>query len=332
MADAPSKFLVPQAKPARGPWYEGWYVRVTDPVNKLSFATISTGDTHEKTPLERDSVTPGYVALVWKYDEEPTHSVEEFPKETYSDSFPGYEPAFEWVAKGLGKITDKSVDFAFSSGQRAQIFLGQRKPWSEGWRNWGPGGPLTFLPMMPMLWYVDSLGTPVTYSLEAGGRVVQGTGFAHVEKNWGKIFPRAWMWVQATSANNEAHVALAGGPLGIKPLEIVAYFVGYKAKGVDIEIRPDQLSRYKHEINAKAGTYRLVASNWRDKIVVEASAPPNTFAPVSIPTPRGYEPHGGLESFGARVKVSAYRLGKLVGTSEFENAALEFGADYMRGY
>jgi hypothetical protein len=328
-AGAASRFMMPQKKPAIGPWYEGWYIRVTDPTG-FSFGTISTSHTPKFRALRDSSVLPGYVAFLYK---EPraaaTKSVEFYPEKTFVN-VEGDEH-FRWTAEGFGGLSDEAVEFRLPEGEEISIAFGERKPWSPMHPDWGPAGPATFIPIAPMYWYVDSIGTPVRYRVKLKtGRVYEGQGYAHVEKNWGRIFPRAWMWLQAVAPANDAYVAMAGGPLGIKPAELRAFFLGYKTKDIDIEIRPDKLARYDTVINAEEGYFRIDARTLRERLVIEGEAAPDSFAPVSIPTPKGYRPNGGMESFSAMIKVSAYRDGKLVGETRFANGALEFGADYMK--
>jgi len=61
-----------------------------------------------------------------------------------------------------------------------------------------------------------------------------------------------------------------------------------------------------------------------------------TFGKVSIPTPSGFVPGGGVESFSATTKIEAYEVSAsgvrtLVESKTFPNAALEFGANNMCG-
>jgi tocopherol cyclase len=336
-SQAASPFMMPQPMPSRGMWYEGWFVRVTDPTNHVSFATITTSAAEAGRRISPSESMPGYVALVQSMDPASprTRSTEYFPERTQaiSDDSDPNEPHFQWNADGFGSVSDRGIDLRFPSGEEVSIEFGQRKPWSSTSGTWGPGGVSAYIPFIPLAWWVDSLGTPVTYRLKrADGVILTGTGFAHIEKNWGQIFPRSWMWAQATNHDGSGHLALAGGLVGFGPIEIKAYMIGYKTKTVDVEIRPDQAPfvRYDTQIDSCAGTFKLDARNLRDRIVVEAFAEPASFAPVSVPTKDGYRGNRGKESFQARIKVSVYRDGNWVESQEFSGAALEFGADYMK--
>ena len=337
-AHATSTLMMPQPKAFQGPWFEGWYVRVTDPIMHRSFATITTSSTNLVEPLYQDSILPGYVAFIYsKGQDESTYSKEFFPKRTWSESsgFPGTDGAhFRWQADGFGEMSDTGLHLVLPSGDEIEYKFGARVPWSASSPEWGPEGWAAYAaPILPLRWYVDSLGTPVDYRIHVAmtGEIVEGRGYAHIEKNWGTVFPKAWMWAQATSPDNSAHLALAGGPINIGPIGLTSYIVGYKTKDFDIEIRPDQYlkSNYKTEIDGCTGTFSLNASNSKFRVVVKAHSPREQFAPVSIPTIDGFEPDRGMESFIAKIDVWLYRYGKLVETRSFEGAALEFGADNM---
>ena len=327
-----SRFLLPQAKPARGPWYEGWYVRVTDAKKDFSFATISTSDTPREIPLELGTVLPGYLAFVYREPGAPlTRTREFFPERTFARLNPP-DRDFSWTAEGFGQLTEREVEFTLPEGEEISIRFGERRPWNAGWTEGGPAGLGLYLPGSPVYWYVDSIGTPVEYRVKlASGQVVEGRGLAHVEKNWGRIFPRAWMWLQGISAGGDDYVALAGGVLPlVGSLEVTGYYVGYRSPRVEMDIRPDQLSRYETEIDAARGRFRVDAYNLWQRIRIEAEADPASFGPVSIPTPNGYTSNGGIESFSASIRASAYRAGKIIDEISLEGGALEFGADNMR--
>jgi hypothetical protein len=331
--------MMPHDLPGRGPWFEGWYVRVTDPARHLSFATIATSSTSSDEILWFTRDLPGYAAFLFQADgvaRGKTRSVEVYPDVTSisTDESASENPHFCWSSPHIGSYCDQSLDMKFPSGDRVQVQFGQRMPWEAKNPDWGPAGLPTFIPQMPLLWYVDSLGTPVKYTVKLGqtGQVIHGSGFAHVEKNWGRVFPKAWVWLQATSPADDAHVALAGGPLQVGPASITSYLVGYKSKNADVNIHPDQGPQvsYQTEIDSCQGHFKLTAKNFEYSIVVDAKANPQSFAPVSIPTAEGYKPNQGKESFSAEISVTVYKLGRWLETRTFEGAALEFGASFMK--
>jgi len=330
--------MKPQSKPSHGPWFEGWYIRVTDPETQRSFALITTSSTVQKSGLSFDSIMPGYLAFL--YDLTPggqTHSVEYFPQKTWVETSGPDLPAdsdFKWTADGYGFLSEHEAQMKLPTGDEVSFQLGKRMPWSKNWSDWGPEGWASFFSFLPLKWYVDSLGTPTEYRLKiaATGEVITGHGYAHIEKNWGRAFPLAWMWLQATSEDNSSHLAMAGGPLSIGPINYTTYLIGYKTKTLDLEIRPDQAldAQYETQIDPCRGTFFIQASNSYQKILIKAQAPLDSFAPVSIPTVAGYEKNGGIESFSSQIQVKAYEGDVLLEEQTFQGAALEFGAADMK--
>ena len=333
---AASEFMLPQPKPAEGPWFEGWYIRVTDSAQKRSFATITTSATQSTLPLKQNSVLPGYVAFIESlHPGASSRSIEYFPQETWATETGSGEnnSHFTWTAGNLGTLSDQALNLTLPSGDEVHVDFGERMPWSSENPNWGPEGWLGFVKALPLHWYVDSLGTPVHYKIKIGatGEIIAGQGFAHVEKNWGRSFPAAWMWGQATNTDNSAHLAFAGGPVQVGPVQITSYLVGYKTKDLDIEIRPDELfdAQYSTVIDACNGTFQLFAGNSYYQLKIIAHAELADFASISIPTINGYKQGGRMESFGATIDVTVYRENVLIETRHFERAALEFGANNM---
>jgi hypothetical protein len=78
-----------------------------------------------------------------------------------------------------------------------------------------------------------------------------------------------------------------------------------------------------------AGTFFFEITDPLRRLTFDAFAPPDTFGSVSTPSPDGFQPETGEESFSATVEVSAYEEGVMIDQRWFENAALEFGTGYV---
>lgn len=329
-----SVFMPPQPAPLFGPWFEGWYIRVVDSSNHLSFATITTTGTHEKKFLMSEPYPPGYKAFVFApKNPREAFSVEEFPKQTQLIR-PGLVPRKElWKASGGSELTLSGLDLRMNeSSYRIEISFGQHTPWNPQNVNWGPAGVAGFLPMLPLQWFVVSTKTEVTYRItKPDGTKIQGQGFAHIEKNWGKTFPQAWMWIQGISKNGEHQLAIAGGPLKLGPSTLTTFLVGVRGPDLSVDINPAQGPQVKYETWSDPcnGRFRIRAKNLRYKVEVLASAPRETFVPLAIPTSQGYLKNLAQESFYSTVRVKVWDFGKLIYKHEHSASALEFGADYI---
>ncbi len=82
-------FFAPQKWPEKGPWFEGWYIRLTDPANKRSFAVIVTSYTNDANKQIDKKNLKGYQAFL--IDDEAQLSkpyvIEDFPKKTEISNF-----------------------------------------------------------------------------------------------------------------------------------------------------------------------------------------------------------------------------------------------------
>lgn len=325
--------FAPHSLPQKGPWFEGWYIRVVVPGTGESFATINTG-----SYLEENHITPltqfsGYLAFIYDHPEKnKTESYEDFPKLT---SFTLNEDSgkFNWQAQGYGHFNGETYEMKYSSGHKVKMKFQNRKPWSKYLQSWGPMGLMGYTSFLPLYWYVHSMGSDVDFEIQfPNGQVRKDRGYAHIEKNWGKVFPTAWMWVQATDDNNEAHFALAGGPLNLSPIEMTSFLVGYKDKEHDVEFRAEQALETHFYPNIKPcdGEFKMFMRNNEYSLMLKAYAPVTSFTYVAIPTHEGYLPNKGIESFKATIQIEIRKNGELIKTKTFQRSALEFGADYMK--
>lgn len=108
--------------------------------------------------------------------------------------------------------------------------------------------------------------------------------------------------------------------------------VAYHSPRVQWQFRPTlPNTEYQTTINACEGTFSITAKDSIRKLEIIAEA--NNFFDVYVPTEGGFS-LGAEESFLATVKIKAFvKLPwfgyVLIDMSTFNNAALEFGGDYM---
>ena len=74
----------------------------------------------------------------------------------------------------------------------------QNTPWP--WRPWSPGamGPFSFAPGMQCRHGVVSLWHRAEGRVASGGETREFAGVGYVEKDWGRSFPRGWVWLQTS--------------------------------------------------------------------------------------------------------------------------------------
>lgn len=323
-----------------GPWFEGWYTRITDFKTGVSMAVITTSALHQDQTLVNGQ-PPGYVSIVVSTPASAkTLSFEAYPKAT---SLKSQGTDFRWAANGFGLSSKAWTDVAVPGGARIQMKMKTRKRWSAFQDEAGPESILGSLPFIPLHWFVFNTNGAADYALDytLNGKIVhiEGSGFVHQEKNWGKTFPQSWIWAQATSDDGSSYVALAGGDLSVGPLTAHSYMVGYRSQGVheDFKLGQGLTTGFANAVNGCGRKFKLEAANDGYLLKLEAAADPQSFAELSIPTATGYRPRGAIESFTAVIRTKLFKKTgswyfpnyQLVETKEFRQAALEFGAAAM---
>ena len=328
-----------------GPWFEGWYARVTDAGGQRSVAVIV--GSHKPAGQPPSAADAGYIGvLVSEGNGSPTQSWTFFPTHTRTlvdnqpvthnpDITSRADRPFVWQADGYGTFANDRVHISVPGQVEVDMDFGPPKDWNaQGWPL-GPEGYLAPLPV-PLHWYVKSLNSPATYHVRmyqpSGASVdLAGTGHAHLEKNWGTVFPKAWNWLQGQSTDEDAQLVLGGGTVGFGPVNLKAWLAGYRSPNEAWDIRfSDPLTKISVDQESCSGLFHLNASRPGLEVDVHASADPASFGSVAVPTAIGFVADDGAESFSARLEVSTYRIGLrgkyLSDYRVFTNAALEFGA------
>jgi hypothetical protein len=333
---------------AGSPWHQGWYTRITDK-DGTSIAVIGATQYLPSSSIPQDTYLPGYLAVIVR-DQNQTKIYESFPEKTFftnnrnlvlDDPTSSSWEEFSWHSTENGvitsTITNTSIAVMIPGGIEVHADLGPRLPYNATIPWLGPEGLVEFLPIIPLHWFVSSLGSQASYTytmLDVQGTKVESSGYAHQESNWGTTFPPAWIWSEGINATNSRQFALSGGELTINGTALTTWLVAYHSPIIQWQFRPTLPgTEYITSIDACSGTFSITAKDLLRKLVINATAQPDTFIDVSVPKENDFSP-GAVESFAAAVTVKGYIklpwLGDvLVDRYQFTNAALEFGAGYM---
>lgn len=347
--DFKGSFMDPRLPRDRGPWFEGWYYRINDKNSQRSLAIIATSYLDPEETFAVTKPMKGYLAvLLSQGPNTPLQVYEYFPQQTHlflnnklisQNSKYQEKPSFSWVAEKYGMISAEEVNLTLPDLTIKASFKG-RKPWSNEYSDWGPGGLTTYINPVPLKWFVYSLGSQATFEVQNqhGEMVMRGEGYAHQEKNWGDSFPKKWIWMQGIHSDNQAQIAMAGGIVRIAGIDIEKWVLAYKAPGLDITFETDQMNtEFFKKIDGRGGKFEILASDLNYVLKLKAHSSPQQFGLVSIPTQMGYQKNGAKESFSTVIEVEIYknafpftsRSRQLIDRRTFSNAALEFGDQYM---
>jgi tocopherol cyclase len=104
---------------------------------------------------------------------------------------------------GLFKISIGSNHFSRESialdlpGIKGHLEFSGNIPWPNKWYSPGIMGPYAFAPFLECYHGVVSMDHSLKGSLEINGKIVDfGNGRGYIEKDWGRSFPSAYIWIQ----------------------------------------------------------------------------------------------------------------------------------------
>lgn len=240
-----------------------------------------------------------------------------------------------------------------------------QEPFLSGQPNSTPAGWMVNLPL-PLHWHVHSLASEGSITLSIPELDIDippdTAAVVHQEKNWANSFPRAHMWLQgynpsksspssafdkedAGNGRSAAHFCLAGGRVYSF---LSAYILTFRNcnPANDIYLRPPfTLSLFgispflRTSIDWPNRRFALTAANMSSKIVIEASAPADSFFNLGAPFRGGHKLKALAQSMDAVIEVRFWRRDGWLGwlgfgpwvlatTEVFTGAGLEFGGDY----
>lgn len=337
----------PHLYPSKGPFFEGWYIRITDYEKDESLGVLF-GRVLPRDPTTTDP--PTLVSFLRSDGQNPLKSYDRFLEADDVEVFVGArngevtsDPSvktpshFSWRAKDCGylNVSPTGAFFNFTIGTitfRGQI--GEPVLWDPEGK--GPAGWLHKLPL-PLAWFVYSLGSDVKFSWHDSrtGEYYNGKGLAHMEKNWGKSFPTAWFWAEGIRHSDRVSFAMSGGPVGFGPISITGHLIGYRnpVKDISLDYRPDN-SYMSMGRDACNGVLNITVTSVMHKVSVFMKAPVGTFSGCLYgPEENGFQ-KACSESFKATTEIVAYRRPifgsfKEIDRQVLEGAALEFGGGFL---
>ena len=340
-----------------GPRFEGWYTRITDRDGRRTFAFVGGSFLPGGIPFSQTQAMPGYLAILVSdgsgkalkvyetFPEKTALSINgkrvfnENPVESCSTRFSNDCPRadFTWAAQGYGYINNRNFALDIPGEINIKGSFGEPVYWNNS-KNGSPEGITVEIPFVPIHWYVHSLGSPTNYEYNIPQEKisVKSSGYAHIEKNWGKSFPSKWMWSEGITDNNNSHYAFGGGEVDFGAFKMTSYLVGFHTQKISLDFKPQQGTFFKTFINGCNGNFSMVIARYGKQLVIDSSTDAKSFGKVTIPTAKGFARNGGVESFSARTTIEAYEVGvtgnsTLIEKKTFTNSALEFGANYMCG-
>lgn len=195
--------------------------------------------------------------------------------------------------------------------------------WPNSWYSPGIMGPYSFLPFMECNHGIISMDHSVSGQLEWRGEHINfGNGRGYIEKDWGKSFPSAYIWLQSN------HFSQPGISLKVSVAKIpyLGYaFVGFIA-GLKLGNQLIQFTTYNQSILKKswvdAEQVELVMQNKRYVLEIRVKREPSTELASPI---RGLMDGRIEESMNTRpeVRLTDRQSGQLIFADSGRNGGLE---------
>lgn len=177
-------------------YFEGWYFKVVAEDESLRLALIPG------ISYAADGTSHAFIQLLNGL----THQAAYHRFET--DAFRAERHRFA-VQIGDNFFSEKALKLALPDLQ-GELHFSNLHPWPRRWYAPGIMGPFTFMPFMECYHGIVSMSHQVSGQLQVGGQAVNfGQGRGYTEKDWGRSFPQAWVWMQSSHLSGDRQASLS---------------------------------------------------------------------------------------------------------------------------
>ncbi len=192
-------------------YFEGWYFKVVSASKDLVYAFIPG--------LSFDVQGNGH-AFVQVFDGVQKQSVyHRFPIADFSSA----QNAFD-ITLGRSHFSSQHISLDLPD-VKGEIRFKSITPWPDKWYAPGIMGPYSFVPFMECKHGIVSLDHDLEGQLSVGNSLFDfGGGKGYIEKDWGRSFPDAYIWMQTN------HFKVPGTSLKLSVAKIPwlgSWFVGF---------------------------------------------------------------------------------------------------------
>jgi tocopherol cyclase len=277
------------------PYYEGWYHKISLPEEEDAFFFIYT----VINPLP-GSTFPSEAFLYCGRSKTLETVYQSFPATAYSAENEHRDVRILDGDRQVARAT--ALRFAGEAREGSaecswDVWLDDGVPWTEtmGWLTGQPG--------------LETSWTVGTIRARASGWIrFKGEKFTfedvpgYCDHNWGVVFPREWIWMQANSfPGSNAALAASGGTVDFGETEIEAFMIGLLLDDEVIAFRTQDF----HTVEAVAdkGHWSITGEDELKRITIEAQCDPATMFHLLAPTTTGMQPRA-WESLVGTVEVT----------------------------
>lgn len=341
----------------RGPFFQGWLVRVVDHTKKFSCLFIVGSFSRSKSKkYDEHYVFCGLQTqdkTICNHVFPPTSAVHiigssSSSQELLSSIAHQNSPLnITWIADNFGyfKYDGNSCQIKFDFADfKVDMNVDGRLPWSDSNSLAGPEGWLGCTPFLPCHYFIHTTGSNASYKLQIKGdwRTIKGSGYAHMEGNHGTFFPVGWVWSQAIAPRNVASFSLVGGLFtiaGLRPMNWVLYVRSPRRRARIFRTTDGARINYKFDSLLGFVVVEAVSAfgNERVTMSIQSRSTLDSFSePLYTPSPEGFSNTPGCrETYTADAVIRCYDFDSseqefvLIEEINFPLTVLEFGGNFL---
>lgn len=174
------------------------------------------------------------------------------------------------ISVGKNVFTEKFIALDLPGISGKLEFTGN-VPWPKPWYSPGIMGPYAFVPFMECYHGIVSMDHSISGALRIGSETVGfDGGRGYIEKDWGRSFPEAYVWMQS---NHFSHTGIALKASVAKIPWLRSSFVGFIA-GVWLNNRLIRFTTYNGSelslLKISAGNVKLILENRQFRLQIDA--------------------------------------------------------------
>ena len=216
-------------------YFEGWYFKVVNEDEKRAFAFIPG------IAIKSSNEKHAFIQIL--DGKKRTARYHKFEFETFKSDSDQFK-----IAIGNNYFSEHGLQLKLP-GFNATLQFSGNVPWPNHWYSPGIMGPYTFLPLMECYHGIVSMDHVITGQIEVEGETLDfRNGRGYMEKDWGKSFPSAYVWIQ-TNHFSQPGISLK---VSVAKIPYLGYsFVGFIA-GVWLGDRLNQFTTYNRSVLRKS--------------------------------------------------------------------------------
>lgn len=228
-------------------FFEGWYFKIVSPDCKNAFSFIP-GIFNNKNSDANHSFIQVLNGNETKYD-----YIKFKPQEFHYN-----KEKFD-VSVGNNCFSNNHIELDLSCESckiKGRLEFRKTLKWPDSLLNPGSMGFYNYLLFMECYSQVCLMNGETFGSLEIGGKFIDFShGKVYIEKNWGRSFPKSWVWVQANSFGEDASITCSIGTVPFIRGSFSGFLVGLQLKNKFFSFT--SINKSKMNIEREDGDVRL---------------------------------------------------------------------------